>query len=222
MYGGVRCSLKNEWHSRQSYKLTGSVDTGTAESGAADTLTDNNKNWAENTWVPGAIRIIGGTGDGQYRRIIGNTATTITVATNWKDPPNRPGNGSQYRVINTSTWSQLNDVNNDNQNADGSTNVSWDLNAPSVTSITPNNGTTGTVVSITNLAGTSFAPGATIKLRKTGEADIVAANVVWESVTKFRCVLNLAVAATGSWSVQVNNVDGASDVLSGAFTVNAP
>ena len=124
VYGGIRCSTKLEWYTRQSYKLTGSVDTGTAESGTANTLTDNNKSWAANTWAPGAIKIHAGTGMGQVRRVTGNTATKITVATNWST---QPDGTSIYLVVNNSTWVQHNDVANDNQNADGTTNISWDL-----------------------------------------------------------------------------------------------
>ncbi len=50
--------------------------------------------------------------------------------------------------------------------------------APTVSGITPNSGVTGTTVNITNLAGTGFLPGATVKLTKSGSTDINASSVV--------------------------------------------
>ena len=44
--------------------------------------------------------------------------------------------------------------------------------APTVSGITPNSGVTGTTVNITNLAGTGFLSGATVKLTKSGSSDI--------------------------------------------------
>jgi len=123
-YEGTRSSLKKAWYTRMSYKLTGSTDSGTAESATANTLTDTDKNWAANTWVPGAIWIKAGTGAPQHRRIIANTATKITVAEDWVPALDAT---SQYWVINKTTWVQHNDVAGDNKNADGSTNITWDL-----------------------------------------------------------------------------------------------
>jgi hypothetical protein len=126
-YDGIRCSEKKEWYSRQSYKRTGSTDVGTATTtGTYNTLTDGNKNWSTDIWAPGVILIYGGTGEGQVRRITANNGTTITVATNW-DLDKTPNGTSQYVVINTSTWSELNDIEGDNQNGDGTTNITWNL-----------------------------------------------------------------------------------------------
>ena len=84
-YDGTRCSLKEPWYTRQSYKLTGSTDQGRVTAATANTLTDANKTppWANDTWKDGAVRILVGTGKGQYRAITGNTGTQITVDENW-------------------------------------------------------------------------------------------------------------------------------------------
>lgn len=93
---------------------------------------------------------------------------------------------------------------------------------PTVTSITPNSGKNTGSVSITNLVGTNFATGATVALKKTGQADINATSVVVASATKITCTLNLTGAAIGPWDVVVTNPSGASGALAGGFTVNPP
>lgn len=64
--------------------------SGTATSGAAATLTDTTKAWGVNALAGKFIYLSGGTGAGQRRTIISNTATVITVstgATNWSVSP---------------------------------------------------------------------------------------------------------------------------------------
>ena len=123
-YNDVSCSSKKPWYTRQSYKLTGSADYGTASASSPTTLTDDSKAWAPGSWAPGVIHICGGTGSGQTRTITDATATTITVANEWHT---QPDSTSQYRVVNTATWTQHNDVANDNESGDGWTKTSWDL-----------------------------------------------------------------------------------------------
>ncbi|MGE5531973.1 MAG: beta strand repeat-containing protein, partial [Bacteroidota bacterium] len=94
--------------------------------------------------------------------------------------------------------------------------------APTVTGITPSSGGTGDSVSITDLAGTGFRTGATVKLRKAGQGDIAATDVAVVSATQITCTLNLAGAAAGAWDVVVGNPDGQSGTLSGGFTVGDP
>ena len=91
-----------------------------------NTLIDaaDGKNWNANEWAPGVVKIWAGTGINQVRRITGNTATTITVATDWQTEPDST---SKYWIINTSTWEKWDDVNNDNKSDDGTTNTSWNL-----------------------------------------------------------------------------------------------
>jgi hypothetical protein len=80
--------------------------------------------------------------------------------------------------------------------------------SPTITSITPNTGGQGTNTSVT-IAGTNFhLTGATVKLARTGQADIVANNVVVSSATQITCVLPIpAGALLGQWTVLVTNTD---------------
>jgi hypothetical protein len=93
--------------------------------------------------------------------------------------------------------------------------------APTVASITPNSGLNNDTVSITNLAGSNFQSGATVKLTKSGQPDINATNVVVVSSSKITCDFNLTGATTGQWNVVVTNPDSQSGTLPNGFTVNA-
>lgn len=68
------------------YLIVG-FDAGTATSGAASTLTDSTKSWATNRWANYAVRILAGTGAGQVRPIVSNTATALTVVRPWATNP---------------------------------------------------------------------------------------------------------------------------------------
>ncbi|MHB8895612.1 MAG: S8 family serine peptidase [Candidatus Geothermincolia bacterium] len=92
--------------------------------------------------------------------------------------------------------------------------------APTVAGIAPSSGTKGQTVSISNLAGTNFRAGATVRLKKSGAPDIVATGVTVTSA-KITCSFNLAGAAVGAWNVCVTNTDGQSAVKNGGFTVGA-
>lgn len=87
------------------------------------TLTDISKMWMIDEWAPGVVRIRSGTGAGQVYRIIDNTPVMIEIAYSWLTKPT----GSEYDVLNASTWTEINDVSDDNKNADGETNITWDL-----------------------------------------------------------------------------------------------
>jgi len=71
------------------------ADMGTASAGGANTLTDGTKAWAVNGFAGKVLHITGGTGSGQAIEIASNTATQITVTTNWATPPD---NTSTYEV----------------------------------------------------------------------------------------------------------------------------
>jgi hypothetical protein len=74
---------------------------------------------------------------------------------------------------------------------------------------------------VTNLAGTNFISGATVKLRKTGNSDIVATNVVVQSATSITCTLPIpAGAQAGAWDLVVTNPDSQSDTYSNVFSVH--
>jgi C1A family cysteine protease len=93
--------------------------------------------------------------------------------------------------------------------------------APTVTSITPDSAQNTGTVHITNVAGSNFQSGATVKLTRTGEADINATNVVVISSSQITCDIDLTGAVTGAWDVVVTNPDMQSGTLPGGFTVTA-
>ncbi|MDV4343621.1 tandem-95 repeat protein [Methanoculleus sp. YWC-01] len=92
---------------------------------------------------------------------------------------------------------------------------------PTITGIAPNSSTNNGPVSITDLSGTGFIDGATVKLTRAEEADIVATNVSVLSSTQITCTLDLTSAATGSWNVVVANPGGQPVTLADGFTVTA-
>jgi len=62
-------------------------DSGTAESGGATTLTDNDAAWQADQWSGAKVEITGGTGAGQEADVTANTATTLTVSAAWTTQP---------------------------------------------------------------------------------------------------------------------------------------
>lgn len=68
------------------YMILG-FDAGTATSGASTTITDSTKGWEVNRWKNYVVRIMAGTGAGQYRPIASNTATALTVVGSWATTP---------------------------------------------------------------------------------------------------------------------------------------
>jgi hypothetical protein len=70
--------------------------SGTASSGSTYVLTDSSKTMTPNAYNNYKIRITGGTGVGQQRRIVKNNATTIEVARKWQITPD---NTSTYEII---------------------------------------------------------------------------------------------------------------------------
>jgi hypothetical protein len=69
--------------------------SGTAEAGTGTTLTDTDKTMSTDAWIDYILVITAGTGVGQTRRIISNTATEFTVAT-WET---NPDSSSVYAVV---------------------------------------------------------------------------------------------------------------------------
>lgn len=97
--------------------------------------------------------------------------------------------------------------------------VSSMLPAPTLGSITPNSGETDTVVGITNLAGSNFQNGATVKLTRVAQPDIVATGVNVVNANQITCNLDLTGAVVGAWDVVVTNPDTQTATLPAAFTV---
>jgi hypothetical protein len=105
----------------------------------------------------------------------------------------------------------------------GTFTVTSDINfPPTITSITPSTGKTGTVVSVNNLEGTNFnttTTTVTVLLVKSGSPDITANNVVVVSSKQITCQFDLTGVVTGSWDVVVRNPDGQEGRGTGLFTV---
>jgi hypothetical protein len=94
--------------------------------------------------------------------------------------------------------------------------------APTVSGITPASGEVGKTIPITDLAGDNFVSGATVKLTKTGQADLPAAEVNVVSASKITCSFDLSGATEGKWKVTVTNPDGQSASLPDGFEITTP
>jgi hypothetical protein len=94
------------------------------------------------------------------------------------------------------------------------------ITSPSVTSITPNRGSSAGTVHITDLAGENFQAGASVKLAMAGYSDITATSVTVVSTSQITCDFDLTGAAAGQWDVVVTNPDLQSGTLPGGFTVS--
>ena len=96
-------------------------------------------------------------------------------------------------------------------------------NPPTITGIAPAKGQIGTTVNITNLAGTNFASGATVKLAKTGQADIAMTGAVVTPTKITGSFVIPQLTQTGSWTVMVTNsgTDKQTAQLVGGFTITS-
>lgn len=92
-------------------------------------------------------------------------------------------------------------------------------NQPTITGITPNSGSNIRSISITNLAGTNFVSGATVKLTKPGQSDVAGSDVNVVNAAKITCSFDLTGKAAGQWNVIVTNPNGQSGQLDAGFTV---
>jgi|GEM_PF-3462186 len=93
---------------------------------------------------------------------------------------------------------------------------------PTVTSITPNTGPNTGPIQITNLAGSGFQDGASVRLSMQGKTDIWATNLQVVSASKITCAFDLTGAAPGTWDVVVINRDDASATLPNGFRITGP
>jgi len=81
-------------------------ETGTAESGTNNTLTDDDKEWKDDHWKQGRIDITAGTGSGQWRAITGNDADTISVWPDWDSDSGTAESGTNNTLVdNDKSWS---------------------------------------------------------------------------------------------------------------------
>jgi outer membrane protein assembly factor BamB len=94
--------------------------------------------------------------------------------------------------------------------------------APAVTAVVPATGIRGRTVQISNLSGTTFLPGATVNLTKSGSVSLNATNITVVSTRKITCTFAIpAGAAIGPWNLMVTNPDRQSGRLTTAFMVMA-
>lgn len=155
--------------------------------------------------------------------------TTITLST-----PLNVTSGNQYTFVikNTVQWkARENSAGGyaDGQGYDGNplggfqaTDLDFTVTIasnPTIASITPSSGTDDGTVNITNLSGTDFQNGATVKLQKAGESDITATGVTVVDPTQITCTFDLAGAAEGNWDVVVTHTDTTTGTLSEGFTI---
>jgi len=91
--------------------------------------------------------------------------------------------------------------------------------APTIGAITPSVALNGGTVRISSLEGSHFQPGASVKLTKMNQQDILGSNVSVVDPSLITCDFDLDGAAAGSWNVVVTNPDGLSTTLVDGFTV---
>lgn len=76
------------------------------------------------------------------------------------------------------------------------------LTAVNPSTVTNNQSKTGILIS-----GTGFQSGATLKFKKTGQADVVCSNVTYLSDTSLSCDADFHGIEPGSWNVEITNAD---------------
>jgi len=92
---------------------------------------------------------------------------------------------------------------------------------PSIKNIIPDEGTAGTVISITDLTGTNFQSGATVTLMKSDNPNITASNINVQSSTLISCTFSPPSDATpGSWDVVVTNPSGQYGIYTNLFSIH--
>ncbi|WP_334145033.1 hypothetical protein, partial [Rhabdothermincola sp.] len=84
------------------FKIEESLFSGTATGGSATTVVDNTQSWATNQWAGKSVWITSGTGAGQSRYIVSNTATTLTISNTFPRTSfsPAPAAGSVYHISN--------------------------------------------------------------------------------------------------------------------------
>jgi hypothetical protein len=92
--------------------------------------------------------------------------------------------------------------------------------APAVSSITP----ARAIATVTQLSltGSTLRPNAIVKLKKSGQADIVATDVVVHEATRLTCAVDMTGKALGDWTVMVTNPDGQANSSGTILTVGKP
>ena len=109
--GGTSTPVKSNPRVLKSKELNPLYNTdcirvqGTATAGTANSLSDTGKAWRVNQWTGYQIRLTAGTGVGQVRKIVSNTATQLVITTSLSDPnvwTTNPVAGTSYNIESTS------------------------------------------------------------------------------------------------------------------------
>jgi M6 family metalloprotease-like protein len=104
-----------------------------------------------------------------------------------------------------------------------STNMSVEMvsgdDPPALVAILPTSAENDTAALPVTLDGSGIRWGATWKLVKSGEPEIPASNVEWVGTDRVQGEVDLVGAAEGEWDVVLQNLDGQTDTLPGAFEV---
>lgn len=90
---------------------------------------------------------------------------------------------------------------------------------PAVTSITPACLPNTGVFDVSDVSGSGFVSGASVKLKRAGCADIDASSVTVVSPARITCSFDLAGKQVGLWDVVVTNPDGRSGTLARGFGI---
>jgi len=77
-------------------EISGQFDSGTMTAATVRTITDTTKNWVPDRFRNYQLRIVGGTGMGQRRRIVSNLSNKIEVNRKWDITPDAT---SQYQIF---------------------------------------------------------------------------------------------------------------------------
>lgn len=68
---------------------------GSVTTAGANTLSDSTKNWTVDRYIDASLEIVSGSGAGQRRTVVGNTANTLTLDADWTATPTA---GATYRL----------------------------------------------------------------------------------------------------------------------------
>lgn len=119
-----------------------------------------------------------------------------------------------YQAVVTVDGTLTNGVQNYSLIMSGSADVA--AAAPTTSAVSPTAGNTGTIV--LNITGANILLGATVKLTKSSQPDIVATAIEALGDT-VKCRADITGRASGLWNVVVTNPDGQSATLSTAFSI---
>ncbi|MCL6589124.1 MAG: hypothetical protein K6U80_04140 [Firmicutes bacterium] len=91
--------------------------------------------------------------------------------------------------------------------------------APSVISVSPNQGANNSPLIISSLIGSGFRFGIKVLLRKSDQPEVIASRAALFSNTELTCGLDLTGVTPGVYDVAVVNEDGKTGILANGFTV---